>query len=108
MAAWYASELVGVPRLWWSTPEQGLDNSGPCPLRVPEDGCNMPRSLSAQSSFGSAVSRATTAGDLVFFKGPNTNKVDACWYLSNGRRLRSLIQLYQRGCATQLELRVLC
>ncbi|NLW16177.1 MAG: C40 family peptidase, partial [Firmicutes bacterium] len=29
LAAWYASELVGVPHLFGgSTPEQGLDNSG--------------------------------------------------------------------------------
>lgn len=77
MAAWYASELVGVPHAYGgSTPEQGLDNSGLVHYVYQKMGVNMPRSLSAQSSFGSAVSKSQlTAGDLVFFKGPNTNKV---------------------------------
>lgn len=77
LAAWYASELVGVPhRFGGSTPGQGLDNSGLVYHVFQKMGVDMPRSLSAQSSFGSAVSKnQLTAGDLVFFKGPNTNNI---------------------------------
>lgn len=87
MAAWLASELIGVPHTpGGSTPQQGLDNSGLVYYVYQKMGVNMPRSLSAQASFGTPVAKnQLTAGDLLFFKGPGSNSiVHVGIYLTNG------------------------
>ncbi len=87
LAAWQASELVGVAHQFGgSTPEQGLDNSGLVYYVYQKLGVDMPRSLAAQATFGSAVAKSQlTAGDLVFFKGPGTSSiVHVGIYLVNG------------------------
>lgn len=77
LAAWKASQLVGVSyRYGGETPEQGMDNSGLVYYTYQALGVDMPRTLAAQASFGSAVSRnALTAGDLVFFSSPSSSRV---------------------------------
>jgi cell wall-associated NlpC family hydrolase len=87
LAAWYASDLAGVHyRYGGSTPGEGLDNSGLVYHVYQKLGVNMPRSLSAQAKFGSAVAKSQlTAGDLVFFKGPGTSSiVHVGIYLTDG------------------------
>lgn len=77
LAAWQASELVGVQhRAGGAAPEQGLDNSGLVHYVYQRMGADMPRSLGAQAQYGSAVAKSNlTAGDLVFFKDPNTSSI---------------------------------
>lgn len=87
LAAWQASELVGIAhRFGGSALEQGLDNSGLVYYVYQKLGVDMPRSLAEQSKFGSAVAKSQlTAGDLVFFKGPGTSSiVHVGIYLANG------------------------
>lgn len=87
LAAWYASELTDVHHhSGGSTSESGLDNSGLVYHVYQKLGVNMPRSLSAQAGFGSAVPKSQlTAGDLVFFKGPGTSSiVHVGIYLTDG------------------------
>ncbi len=77
LAAWKASELVGVSYLYGGeNPEQGMDNSGLVYYTYQALGVDMPRTLAAQAGFGSVVKRsALTAGDLVFFNSPSSSRV---------------------------------
>lgn len=87
LAAWRASELVGVPhRIGGLTPEQGVDNSGLVYYVYRQLGVDMPRSLAAQAEFGGAVAKSQlTAGDLVLFKDSSTSSiVHVGIYLANG------------------------
>lgn len=77
LAAWAASELVGVPhRTGGSNPAQGLDNSGLIYYVYQALGVEIPRPLSAQFKFGEPVAKEQLQpGDLVFFNGPRSKSV---------------------------------
>ncbi|MGI6358782.1 MAG: C40 family peptidase [Bacillota bacterium] len=87
LAAWMASELVGVPHAYGgSNPEQGLDNCGLVHYVYRSLGVDMPRSVASQAKFGKVVDKSRlVAGDLVFFNSPSSSSVSHVGiYLGDG------------------------
>lgn len=87
LAAWMASELVGVPHSYGgASPTQGFDNCGLVYHVYQSLGVSMPRTVAAQSKFGTVVSKnQLVAGDVVFFKSPSSSAVSHVGiYLGDG------------------------